>query len=445
MRFALLVIFIFSFLKLPAWALGEVSTHTLENGLEIVVIEDHRAPIVTHMVWYRVGAADEPPGKSGIAHYLEHLLFKGTDTLAPGEFSEIVDANGGMDNAFTSYDYTGYFQRVAADRLELMMEMEADRMQNLRLTEEVVRPELDVVLEERNQRTDSNPSALFGEHRRTLMFTNHPYRNPVVGWRHEIENLTMQDALDFYKKFYAPNNAILIVAGDVDPQEVFALAEKHYGPNQPSDQIAERMRPQEPPKRAPVVTTFEDPQVRQPYMIREYFAPQRKAGDQKEAAALTVFAELFAGSGVTSFLGERLVLEEKSALNVSAWHGSLSYDPNTFGIWVLPAPGFEPEEMQDRLDEALKAFLDEGVDADHLERIKGSIRASEIFALDDQSGIARRYGMALTSGLTVQDVKAWPEVLNSVTAEDIIAAVTRLIDPKNSVTSFLRAPKEIAQ
>ena len=445
MRLTVIATFLFAVFQLPAWALGEVSTHKLENGLEIVVIEDHRAPIVTHMVWYKVGAADEPPGKSGISHYLEHLLFKGTDKLAPGEFSEIVDANGGMDNAFTSYDYTGYFQRVAADRLELMMEMEADRMQNLRLTEEVVRPELGVVIEERNQRTDSNPSSLFSEHRRTLMFPNHPYRNPVVGWRHEIESLTMQDALDFYQKFYAPNNAILIVAGDVEPEDVFALAEKHYGPNEPSDQISERMRPQDPPKRAPIVTTFEDPRVSQSYMIREYLATQRKSGDQKEAAALTVFAELFAGSGVTSFLGERLVLEEKSALNVSSWHSSLSYDPTTFGVWILPAPGFELEEMSTKLDEALQAFLEEGVDAEHLERIKGSIRASEIFALDDQSGIARRYGMALTSGLTVQDVKEWPEILDAVTAEDIIGAVERLVDPKNSVTSFLRSPKEVEQ
>ena len=426
---------------ISALALGEVTTYKLDNGLEIVVIEDHRAPIVTHMVWYRVGAADEPSGKSGIAHFLEHLLFKGTEKLAPGEFTEIVDANGGFDNAFTSYDYTGYFQRVAADRLELMMEMEADRMQNLVLTEDVVTPELGVVLAERNQRTDSNPGALFSEHRRSLMYVNHPYGTPVVGWRHEIEGLTREDALDFYKKYYAPNNAILIVAGDVEPKQVLALAQKHYGPNKPSEGIEKRVRPQEPPKRAPIHTVFTDERVRQPYMIREYLSTPRRTGDQKEAAALTVFAELFAGNGVTSFLGTRLVLEEKSALSVSAWHSSLSYDPSSFGFYLLPAPGFTLEQMNEKLDEALSAFLEEGVDETHLERIINSIEASEIYALDDQEGLARRYGQALTSGLTVDDVAAWPDVLRSVTSEDIIKAVEKLIDPKKSVTSFLM-PKE---
>ena len=183
--------------------------------MDVVVIEDTRAPVAVHMVWYRVGSSDEPPGKSGIAHYLEHLMFKGTEKRAPGEFSEVVEAQGGSDNAFTSFDYTGYFQRVASDRLSLMMEMEADRMTNLVLSDEVARPELGVVLEERSQRTDSNPGALFGEQRRAALFLNHPYGRPIIGWRSEIEELDMQDALDFYADHYAPNNAILVVAGDV--------------------------------------------------------------------------------------------------------------------------------------------------------------------------------------------------------------------------------------
>jgi zinc protease len=208
---------------------AEVSSFTLGNGLEVVVLEDHRAPVVVHMVWYRVGAADEPPGKSGIAHFLEHLMFKSTETLESGEFSRVVAANGGTDNAFTSYDYTAYFQRVAADRLELMMEMEADRMVNLRLTPEEVDTERQVILEERNQRTENEPGALFSEQRNAAQYMNHPYGIPIIGWRHEMEGLTLEDAKAFYREHYAPNNAILIVAGDVEPEAVREMAERHYG------------------------------------------------------------------------------------------------------------------------------------------------------------------------------------------------------------------------
>jgi zinc protease len=426
----------------PAFAVGEVTTYTLDNGMEIVVLEDHRAPIVTHMVWYRVGSADEMPGKSGIAHYLEHLLFKGTDNLKSGEFSEIVAANGGTGNAFTSYDYTAYYQRVSADRLGLMMEIESDRMQNLKLTAEEVLPERDVIIEERNSRTDTNPNALFSEHRRALMYQNHGYGIPVIGWRHEIAQLTRQDAIDFYKKYYAPNNAILVVAGDVDPENVLNLAKQHYGSRIPSDAIKTRVRPQEPPKRAAVRTVFEDPRVRQPYVIREYLAANRKSGDQSEAAALTIFAELLGGSGVTSFLGQRLQLEEKVALNVAAWHSGSSYDRETLGLYIVPAPNVTLQQAEDALDAALLAFIEQGVDQAHLDRIKTQIQASTIFELDNQESVARSYGEGLTTGLTVQDVQDWPKILAAVTAMDVMNAARTVLDPKASVTGWIRAPKE---
>lgn len=445
MKSVLVAVGIFFLSYAPSFAVGEVTTYSLENGMDIVVIEDHRAPVVTHMVWYKVGAADEAPGKSGIAHYLEHLLFKGTDNLEPGEFSEIVAANGGSENAFTSYDYTGYFQRVSADRLGLMMKLESDRMQNLKLTAEEVLPERDVIIEERNSRTENNPNALFSEHRSALMYQNHPYGIPVIGWKHEMAQLTRDDAIDFYKNYYAPNNAILIVAGDVEPSEVLALAREHYGPRIPSDAIQERVRPQEPPKRAAVRTIFEDPRVRQPYIIREYVAANRKPGDQSEAAALTMFAELLGGSGVTSFLGQRLQLEQKLALNVSSWHSATTYDPDTFGLYVVPAPNVSLQEAEEALDNALQEFLKAGVDQDHLKRIKTQIKASKIYELDNQEGIAREYGTALTSGLTVQDVQEWPEVLAAVTADDIMAAARKVLNPKASVTGWIRAPQEAAK
>ena len=256
----------------PARA-AEVTSFSLENGLDAVVIEDHRAPVVVHMLWYRAGAADEPPGQSGIAHFLEHLLFKATDELESGEFSRIVTENGGSDNAFTAWDHTAYHQRVAADRLELMMKMEADRMRNIRLTEDDIVTERDVILEERNERVESNPNALFSEQRYAALYLNHPYGIPIIGWKHEMERLDMDDALAFYEKFYAPNNAILIVAGDVDPEEVRVLAEKHYGPLRPTPGLGPRERPLEPPHLAPRRMVFEDPRISDPYVSRVYLAP----------------------------------------------------------------------------------------------------------------------------------------------------------------------------
>ncbi|MCE8469529.1 insulinase family protein, partial [Rhodovulum sulfidophilum] len=243
----------------------KVTDFTLQNGMEVVVIEDHRAPVVVQMVWYKVGAADEPPGKSGIAHFLEHLMFKGTDAVGPGDFSKIVEENGGSDNAFTSWDYTAYFQRVAADRLDLMMQIEADRMTGLKLSEEDVATERNVILEERNQRTENDPGALFSEQRRAAQYLNHPYGIPIIGWRHEMEGLSRADALSYYRTYYAPNNAVLVVAGDVEPDAVRAMAEAHYGPLAPSETLPPRLRPQEPPQLAARHLTYDDPRVAQPY------------------------------------------------------------------------------------------------------------------------------------------------------------------------------------
>lgn len=419
---------------------GKVTTFELENGLQGVVIEDHRAPVVTNMVWYRVGSADEPAGYTGVAHFLEHLLFKGTKTLKPGEFSKIVKENGGVGNAFTSYDYTGYFQRVAADRLPLMMQLEADRMRNLVLLEEDVVTERNVVIEERNTRTESDPNSLFQEQRRAMMFMNHPYRNPVIGWRHEIEALNLQAALDFYETYYAPNNAILVIAGDVTPENVKALAQEHFGPLKPSDNIPERVRPKEPPHLSPVTVTFQDPRQTQPYFVRSYQAPKRQSGDQKEAAALLLFAQLLGGSGISSVMGQKLQLEQKIAVHTSAWYDSMSYDPETFGVYAMPRPGVTLDDLQAAVDQVLAEFLDEGVDAEHLARLKVQIAAEDIYELDDQAGVARTYGQALTSGLTVADVQSWSDVLQSVTEDDIMAAARKVLVLKQSVTGLMLPP-----
>jgi zinc protease len=422
-----------------------VSTFTLENGMEVVVIEDHRAPVVVHMVWYRIGSADEPAGHSGIAHFLEHLMFKGTDEVASGDFSAIVEAQGGNDNAFTNNDYTAYFQRVAADRLDLMMKMESDRMRDLRLTEEDVVTERDVILEERAQRTDSDPGSLLTEQMSAAQFMNHRYGVPIIGWRHEIAALSRQDALDFYQANYAPNNAILVVAGDVNPDEVLAMAKTHYGPVAPSDRITPRNRPSEPPQLAERRIVMADERVSEPYAIRTYLAPERNAGDQKEAAALTILAELLGGSGTTSVFARALQFETQTAVWSSAFYNGTSVDPDTFGVAIMPAPGVSLADAEAALDGVIAQFLKDGVNPDDFARIKAQVRASEIYGRDDAQALARQYGEALAVGLTLKDVQDWPTILQSVTPEDVMAAAHKVLDRKQAVTGWLTRKEEAAE
>lgn len=424
----------------PAARAAEVTTFTLDNGMEVVVLEDHRAPVVVHMVWYKVGAADEPAGKSGIAHFLEHLMFKGTEKYGPREFSDIVAANGGTDNAFTSNDYTAYFQRVAADRLELMMEMEADRMVNLRLAEPDVLTERDVILEERNQRTDNDPGSVFTEQRMAAQYLNHPYGIPIIGWRHEMETLSLDDAVEFYRDHYAPNNAILVVGGDVEPEEVRTLADRYYGVIPRNPEIGPRLRTQEPPQLAARRLVSADPRVAQPYVARTYLAPERDPGDQREAAALELLAAVLGGSGITSVLPRKLQFETQVAVYVGAFYDGTNYDDTTFGLAVVPAEGVTLAEVEAAMDKAVAEFLEEGVDPDQLERIKMQIRASEIYAQDSIQSLARRYGMELTSGLTVEDIEAWPDIVQSITGEEIVAAARRVFDANRSVTGWLTSP-----
>lgn len=427
-------------LGLPAAAEEPVTTFTLDNGLNVVVIEDHRAPVVVQMIWYRVGAADEPPGASGIAHFLEHLMFKGTEKVAPNAFSGIVEAQGGDDNAFTSWDYTAYFQQIAADRLDLVMEMEADRMRNLRLTEEDVTTERQVVLEERAQRTDTDPGALLTEQMRAAQFLNSPYGIPVIGWRHEMEALSRDDALSYYQRFYAPNNATLVIAGDVTPEKVKALAEKYYGPLKPSLGIVPRERPQEPPQLAERRITLADERVSEPYVVRSYLAPERDPGDQKQAAALTVLAELLGGNGQTSVLARKLQFDRQVAVYSAAFYDGTSIDDGTFSLVVMPAPGVSLETIEGDLDQVLEDFLKTGPDPAALERIRTQVRASEIYLRDDVESLANRYGQELSVGLTMTDIDTWDEALSAVTAEDVMAVAKTVLDRKNAVTGWLTQP-----
>ncbi len=414
---------------------ADVTHFDLDNGMDVVVIEDHRAPVAVHMVWYRAGAADEPPGKSGIAHFLEHLMFKGTETRAPGEFSDIVEAQGGRDNAFTSWDYTGYFQRVAADRLELMMELEADRMRNLAFTEAEWLPERDVILEERGQVVESLPGRLFGEQMRATLYQNHPYGLPIIGWRHEMEGLTGADAMEFYERHYGPENAVLVVAGAVTPQEVRDLAQMHYGAI-PATGVASDPRPQEPGALSDRRVEMSDPRVAQPYLMRYYHAPARRPGDQDEAAALRVLAQVLGGSSTTSVLARALQFEAQIALQTNAFYSPTNRDGSTFGLAVVPVDGVGLDDAEAEMERVIEAFLAEGVASEDLERAKLQLRASDIYRRDSAQSRAREYGTALSVGLEVEDVARWPERIDAVEADDVMAAARALFDGYH-VTGFL--------
>lgn len=431
-------------LALVAWSAqaAPVTTYQLDNGMQVVVIEDHRAPVVVHMVWYKIGAADEDPGHSGIAHFLEHLMFQGTKTVKPQEFSQIVEAQGGNDNAFTTLDYTAYFQRIAADRLGLMMQLESDRMRNLNLTQEDVDTERQVILDERNQRTDSDPSALFREQMMAAQYLNHPYSIPVIGWRHEVQGLTRQDALDFYQANYAPNNAILVVAGDVQPDQVLDLARQYYGPVPPSDHIRARQRPTEPPQLSERRLAMVDARVSNPYVMRSYLAPERNPGDQKTAAALSILAELLGGNPTTSILARALQFDTQTAVYTSAFYDGTALDATTFGLIVVPAPNVSLKTAETALDGVLRKFLADGVNPEDLARIKAQVRAATIYGDDNTQGLARKYGAGLATGLSVKDIQDWPQILQAVTAQDVMAAAAQVLDRRHAVTGWLSAKEE---
>ena len=410
-------------------------TFTLDNGLQVVVIENHRAPIVMQMLWYRVGAADEEPGESGLAHFLEHLLFKGTKTVEPGECSRTIAQIGGRDNAFTSYDFTAYFQRVAAHELETIMRLEADRMQNLVLTDEVVLPERDVVLEERRSRTDNSPAAQLREQVRRALYLNHPYGRPVIGWMSEIEQLTTENALAFYRKHYAPNNAMLVIAGDTTVDDVRGLAEKYYGPI-PRKAVPERVRPKEPPQRAARRVMLTNPRVSLPSWSRTYLAPSYGADEKGTGFALEVLAQVL-GGGSTSRLYRKLVIERGIASNVGAWYSGDGLDYGEFGIYASPKAGGDVDVLEKAVLEELDAAIKEGFKPEDIDRAKRLMSAQAIYARDGIRAGPNAIGQAFTQGQTIADVEEWPERISAVTPEQVMAAAKSALKVERSVTSTL--------
>ncbi len=407
----------------------------LDNGLQVVVVTNRRAPVVTHMLWYKVGSADEPLGKSGIAHYLEHLMFKGTESLKEGEFSEIIARNGGRENAFTSYDYTGYFQVVARDRLALMMEHEADRMANLVLTDEVTLPERDVILEERNSRIDNEPSSQLGEMSRASLFVHHPYGRPIIGWRSEMEQLSTEDALAFYETWYAPNNAVLLVAGDVSFDEVLELAEQTYG-QIPAREVPERIRVAEPPHWAAKRVSLESEQVGQPAISISYHAPSYNRDPDSRAYALDVLAEILGGN--TGLFYDELVRKQKIAVAAGSYYSGDHLDLGTFGIYASPAAGIDIDDLEQSIHALVERIVAEGVPAEELDKAKQRLMDSAVFARDNASTAARVIGQALSTGLSIEDVEDWPNRIAAVELDDVNAAARAILsDDSGSVTAVL--------
>ncbi|KUO68522.1 MAG: zinc protease [Alphaproteobacteria bacterium BRH_c36] len=416
---------------------ARASSFTLDNGLEVIVVPDTRAPVVTHMVWYRVGAADEPKGASGIAHFLEHLMFKSTEKIAIGEFSKIVARMGGQDNAFTSQDATAYFQRIAKDRLADVMAMEADRMVNLRLTEKEVLTERDVILEERRSRTDNNPGAILTEQMDAALYYSHPYGTPVIGWSHEIASLDQHDAIDFYKLFYAPNNAILVVAGDVTVDEVRRLAQETYGKIPANNKMKlKRERPQEPPHLVARRLTLNDPRAGKASMHRFYLAPSYVTAAKGEAEALDVMMKILA-SGSTSRFYKKLVVEKQLASSAGGWYYGDGYDSGKVSMYAVAADGVGLPEIEAEIDGLIADIARDGVTEAELKRAKSSLTAEYIYGIDSQSTMARRYGWAAVVGQSASDVESWPDDINAVSAEQVKAAAAKTLQLTRSVTGYL--------
>ena len=439
MRIAVAVLVTLLWITAPPPTRAEVfdaETFTLDNGLQVVAVTNRLAPVVTHMLWYRVGSADDPPGRSGLAHYTEHLMFLGTDAYPEGEFSRLVQRNGGRHNAFTSSDVTAYHQSIAVDRLALVMGLEADRMRDLAVAEDRALVERDVVLQERLQRTDNSPSGQLNEQMLAALYQHHPYGVPVIGWGHEIETLTLDDALAFQDRWYVPNNAIVVVAGDIDAETLRPLVEAAYGDIPRGPDIA-RARLQEPPPVAPRRVTLEHPDVQQADLWRYYLSPAYgTADDPATPYALQVLSELF-GGGLTSRLYRSLVAEQGVAVSAGSFYAPVAVDDAQFGLFVTPRGGVDLAELEAAVDAEIDRLLTDGVTEEEVADARGRLTIQAVYARDSVGGAARVIGRALTTGQTLDDVQSWPERIEAVTPAQVDAAAALVFDPRRSVTGWM--------
>ncbi|MBX7198649.1 MAG: insulinase family protein [Rhodospirillaceae bacterium] len=420
-------------------------TFTLANGMQVVVIPNHRAPVVSHMVFYRAGAAEDLPGKSGIAHFLEHLMFKGTPKYPAGAVMDVVARNGGNQNAFTTRDYTGYYQNIAADRLPLMMDMEADRMRNLILNKSIIDTEREVIIEERRMRVDNVPASILQEKLDAGLWMYNHYAIPIIGWEPEMHQLTDVDAKAYYDAHYTPNNAILVVAGDITMAALKPLAEKYYGAIPlPKGVVAKpttRARDTYlyPPSANRVV--MHDERVSQPQWVKQFIAPSYNVGDRTDVHALEVFADLI-GGGSTAKLYRSLVVDQKVAAGVSASYDAEAVSYGVFYLSLTPSPGVELAKAEGAFDATLAALLKDGITDADVARAKGRMAARLAFAKDSPMSAARAVGTSLASGVSLADIENWPDAMNKVTTEQVRAAARKLFATASSATGILLPAEE---
>lgn len=424
----------------------EAEEFTLDNGLQVVVLPNPVAPVVHHMLWYKVGSADETPGFSGAAHFLEHMLFKGTEQTPKGEFSRLIEQNGGEENAFTNFDHTGYWQTVSKDNLGMVMRLEAERMRGSLFDEAELETERAVVLEERRQRTDNTPNGILREVANRTTYLNHPYGRPIIGWNSEIERLSLANLKDFYDRYYRPDNAILVIAGDTTVEEVRALAAESYALIEtPEGAAPQRVRPTEPRHRVSRRVTYSDPRVGLPVYSGVFLAPGYQEDPQfaglnrspaEIRAALQVFAEAW-GGGASSPLYRKLVIEEQLAAGVGAFGGSAQRDYGTFGIYIAPANPADFDKAETALKAEMHLLLNEGINADDVAAAKRRITRSSELARDTLTALPRMVGRALTFDSSLEELQAWPDRIEAVTAEDINEVLAVLMTENRAVETVL--------
>ncbi|MDJ0613432.1 MAG: pitrilysin family protein [Rhizobiaceae bacterium] len=418
----------------------EVTEYELDNGTRLIVIPDRRAPVVTHMIWYEVGSADDPVGKSGISHFLEHLMFKGTKTVPQGEFSSAVSEIGGQENAFTSYDYTAYYQKVSPDALETMMTYEADRMRNLVLSDEVVYPERDVILEERSGRVDNSPGAILSEFAQAALFVHHPYGTPIIGWEHEIAKLEREDILAFYERWYQPWNATVVVAGDVLPENVLAMAERTYGKVVASLAEAKRERIRDPKPVVAKELRYSDERVTNPVWRRAFLAPSYNRAEANEGEALDLLAAIL-GESVTSRIYKDIVLDKALATSAGSFYQGSALDSGYFGLYATPRGETTVEDLETAMEQVIDLMLEEGVNQEELDRARNSFLKTAIFSRDSQVTLARIFGSVLSIGGKVTDVTEWEDRLKRVSVDDVNAVAKKYLLRDRAVTSYLLPKK----
>jgi zinc protease len=413
----------------------KVFQFALQNGMQVVVVPDHRAPIVTQMVWYRVGAMDDPPGLGGLAHFFEHMMFRGTASVPGDQFAQTVARNGGEDNAFTTHDYTAFYEQIARDRLRLVMSLDADRMVALDLSDKNVNTERDVVLEERRMRVDNDPQALMREQMDAALHLSHPYGRPVIGWPYEVRHIGRIEAQDYYARHYAPNNAILVVAGDVTQEEVRLSAEATYG-KVPARPLAERADFAQPPRLGETRLTIARPDVKSPLFLRLYRVASYTEAKPGEAEALEMLAQLVGGDP-TSTLYREIVVKRKLASDAGASYDGYTRDAAEFSVYAVPRPGVRMDVLEQAIDAVLRSYAITAPRKVDMERAKTQLVAEATYQRDSQYSLASAYGQALAIGLTVDDVEEWPDRIRAVAAETVKRVATDDIVKREAVTGYL--------